>query len=51
MIFVSYAAVVIMALRCISFGIYSITERNITGGIAAILLALGSVVSSMYVLS
>ncbi|MEE0943849.1 MAG: hypothetical protein UIM24_00125 [Clostridia bacterium] len=40
----SFTVVVVMAIRCITFGISTITERNITGGIATIAVAIGSVV-------
>ncbi len=42
--YLALAVVIVMAIRCISFGISTITDKNIVGGIATILLAIGSVV-------
>lgn len=39
-----FLVVMVMAIRCISFGIATISERNIVGGIAVIALAVGSIV-------
>ena len=39
-----FAVAIVMAIRCITFGIAALTERNISGGIAVIALAIGSVV-------
>ena len=44
-----FAVVVVMAIRCISFGISTFTEKNITGGIAVTALAVGSVVCGIAV--
>lgn len=50
MAYVAFILVVIMAIRCTSYGIAAIKWRNIAGGIAAILLALGSIVCGFAVL-
>ncbi|MBS7298965.1 MAG: hypothetical protein KIG65_07785 [Eubacteriales bacterium] len=41
---VSFAVIVIMAVRCISYGVSAFTDKNIVGGIASVALAIGSVV-------
>ena len=45
----SFAVIVVMAIRCITIGISTITERNIAGGIATIAVAVGSVVCGIAV--
>lgn len=44
-----FAVVVVMAIRCISFGVSTFTEKNIVGGIAVVALAIGSVVCGIAV--
>ena len=44
-----FAVVLVMAIRCVSFGIMTLAERNIAGGIAVVLLAVGSVVCGVAV--
>lgn len=39
-----FLVVLVMATRCVSFGVATISERNIAGGIAVIALAIGSAV-------
>lgn len=45
-----FAIIVIMAIRTASFGISTITDKNIAGGIAVIVLAVLSVVCGGVVL-
>ncbi len=44
-----YAFVIIMAVRCVSFGIFELKRRNISGGIACFVLAVLSLVSALAV--
>lgn len=46
-----FTVIVVMAVRCVSFGIFTIKQLNYVGGVAALVLAIGSVLCGFAVFS
>ena len=43
----AYSAVIIMAIRCISYGIYELRERNFMGAAAVWAVSVASVIAGL----
>lgn len=46
-----FSVIVVMAIRCVSFGITTVKRQNVAGGLAAAALAVGSVLCGWAVFS